>query len=187
MSATALSAFRQLPPRRRYVLAAAALAPLSPVIAGLVVALNRPPAQGPLADDGRWPEAHGNGFGITLRPGEVGSASLYTAELGSSEPAVLTSIEPVHPERAVGLDVRYAVLRHGTGGTRRGWPVPGSVPFAEGIELQPGRYGIIWVGLTASKPGRYRLDNFRLRYPVSRRHYEAILHETITLRVRPGA
>lgn len=187
MSAAALSAFRQLPPRRRYLLAAAALAALALVIAGLAVALTRPPAQGPLADDGRGPEAKGNGYGMTVRPGEVGSASLYTAELGGSEPAILTSIEPVHPEQAAGLDVRYAVLRQGTGGTRRGWPVAGSVPLAEGVEVQPGGYGIIWVGLSASERGRYRLDNFRLRYTVGGRRYEAILHETITLRVRPGA
>jgi hypothetical protein len=187
MSAAALSVLRQLPPRRRYLLAAAALAAISLAIAGLVFALTRPPAQGPLADDGRGPEAQGNGFGITVRPGEVGAMSLYTAEFGGSEPAILTSIEPVHPEQAAGLDVRYAVVSHGTGGALHGWPVSGSVPFAEGTELQPGGHGIIWVGLSASERGGYRLDNFRLRYRLGGRQYEAILHETITLRVRPGA
>jgi hypothetical protein len=78
-------------------------------------------------------------------------------------------------------------VSHGTGGFLREWPVPGSVPFTEGVELEPGGYGIIWVGLSASERGRYSLDNFRLRYTVGERHYEAILHETITLRVRPGA
>jgi hypothetical protein len=61
------------------------------------------------------------------------------------------------------------------------------VPFAEGTELQSGGHGIIWVGLSASERGGYRLDNFRLRYRLGGRQYEAILHETITLRVRPGA
>jgi hypothetical protein len=187
VSAAALSAFRQLPPRRRHLLAAAALAAFALLIAGLVVALTRPPTQGPLADGGGGPEAQGNDFLITVRPGEVGAASLYTGEFADSGPAVLISIEPVHPEQALGLDVRYAVVSHGTGGALREWPVPGSAPFAEGVELEPGGYGIIWVGLSASERGRYRLDNFRLRYAVGGRHYEAILHETITLRVRPGA
>ena len=103
--------------------------------------------------------------------------------------AVFESLEPEEPDRARGLEMRYAAVtvkyRCMVGGAK-GWPPKQCVGLLRPVNGY--RYGtqraLLLVGARAQRPGIWFIPAFRLRYRVGDRRYATVYQQGMEMRVR---
>ena len=102
--------------------------------------------------------------------------------------AVFESLEPAEPDRARGLEMRYAAVTvkyRCAVGSAKGWPPKQCVGLLRPVKGY--RYGtqraLLLVGARAGQPGTRLIPAFRLRYRVGDRSYMAVYEQGMELRV----
>ena len=154
---------------------------LATLVAALFLWLLRP-SEGPFAEEH---SSHGgyNTIGGPVLPNQFFDAGLISVPLEGSQPAILDSITPLHPEQARGLELRYATLLDGSTGADRGWPPRGELRPVQGTVIQPAERASIWVGAASPSVGNWQILGFVLRYHVGRGHYSSTIYQGMKVRV----
>jgi hypothetical protein len=122
------------------------------------------------------------------KPGQIVSFGLWLPRNPGPE-AIIKSIEPANPAEAKGLQLRYAGVKPNSGcrvGALYGWPpqgCDGDLLTLEGFRVPEGVEGGILVGAMASKPGRWLVHAFRVRYELGGKTFEDIYAQGVGLRV----
>jgi hypothetical protein len=142
------------------------------------------------AESGPLAQEPGNSSYATspAKPGQIVSFGLWLPRNPGPE-AIVKSIEPANPAEAKGLQLRYAGIEPNSGcnvGALYGWPpqgCDGDLLTLEGFRVPEGVEGGILVGARASKPGRWRVQAFRVRYEVGGKTFEDVYAQGVGLRV----
>jgi hypothetical protein len=122
------------------------------------------------------------------KTGQVVSFGLWLPRNPGRE-AIIESIAPADPAEAKGLLLRYAAVEPNSDckvGALYGWPPKGCegdlVPL-KGFHVQEGKAAGIMVGAEASKPGRWLVHAFRVRYEIGRTTFEDVYAQGVGLKV----
>lgn len=164
---------------------------------GLILLLVALSAAGCLSDSGRA----GGPLGETsdggswasgpVKRGQFLVVGVFTRKNESGHEVVLESIEPRDPDRAEGLELRYAAVQAPTRGCQVGalsnWPPLGcasKIRPVKGFRIARGAAETeILVGARSQHLGRWFIPAFRLRYSVGASHYETSYSQGIRVRV----
>jgi len=142
--------------------------------------LRRGQGEGPLSGDPNITMS-----GAPVRPGQWVSTTISTGQLRGTKNAVLDGVTPADPAPAP-VHLRYADLvpGHGAPGAIRGWPPRGYRlrPLA-GAVVPPRTAAAIVVGMSSRRIGGWQAPAFAVRYHVGGKHYVAVFHQGIRIRV----
>lgn len=115
----------------------------------------------------------GGDAGGSMKPGQVMANDFMLLGPISSK-AVLLDVRLERPRDASGLTIRYAATRVHGGISGPGWhPARWNAHPVDGFVIKPHTPAWIWVGVSAAKPGRYRVYGFFVDYRIGDTRYSA--------------
>src|SRR5512144_200483 len=129
-------------------------------------------SEGPLAVP---KEAGESWVGLGVPPGQVAVVGIPLTTHRGNRSLTLTSVEPTHPEEALGSHLRYGVSLAAPIGSARGWKArKWHVRPVRGFSVAPHDPAFILVGVDADRPRTVFIHAFTIRYRIGDTEYRTV-------------